>query len=169
MSSTTRFYAALSIGLFSVIGLVGCSGSSSSALATASPGSVPQIGQVVATTALSSGGHEASQCGGVNDATRDALQASARERGWTVDRFSADDQGSLEDRGDEGSGADRPTHAGRESEVIDRITAGEGCCCHPIDELVSQVRLGRGDPNQARCQAQATTISTRFLVSARGI
>lgn len=93
MSSTTRFYAALSIGLFSVIGLVGCSGSSSSALATASPGSVPQIGQVVATTALSSGGHEASQCGGVNDATRDALQASARERGWTVDRFSADDQG----------------------------------------------------------------------------
>lgn len=93
MSSTTRFYTALSIGLFSVIGLVGCSGSSSSALATASPGSVPQIGQVVATTALSSGGHEASQCGGVNDATRDALQASARERGWTVDRFSADDQG----------------------------------------------------------------------------
>lgn len=93
MSSTARFYAGLSIGLFSVVGLVGCSGSSSSALATASPGSVPQIGQVVATTALSSGGHEASQCGGVDDATRDALQASARERGWMVDRFSADDQG----------------------------------------------------------------------------
>ena len=93
MSSTTRFYAALSIGLFSVVGLVGCSVGSSSALVTASPGSVPQVGQVVATTALSSGGHEASQCGGVDDAARDALQASARERGWTVDRFSADDQG----------------------------------------------------------------------------
>lgn len=93
MSSTARFYAALSIGLFSVIGLVGCSVGSSSALATASPGSVPQVGQVVATAGLSSGGHEASQCGGVDDAARDALQASARERGWTVDRFSADDQG----------------------------------------------------------------------------
>lgn len=93
MSSTARFYAGLSIGLFSVVGLVGCSGSSSSALAMASPGSVPQIGQVVATAGLSSGGHEASQCGGVDDAARDALQASARERGWTVDRFSADDQG----------------------------------------------------------------------------
>ena len=93
MSSTTRFYAALSIGLFSVVGLVGCSGSSSSALVTASPGSVPQIEQVVATAGLSSGGHEASQCGGVDDAARDTLQASARERGWTVDRFSADDQG----------------------------------------------------------------------------
>ena len=93
MSSTARFYAGLSIGLFSVVGLVGCSGSSSSALVTASPGSVPQIGQVVATAGLSSGGHEASQCGGVDDAARDALQASARERGWTVDRFSADDQG----------------------------------------------------------------------------
>jgi hypothetical protein len=54
---------------------------------------VPQIEQVVATAGLSSGGHEASQCGGVDDAARDALQASARERGWTVDRFSADDQG----------------------------------------------------------------------------
>lgn len=93
MSSTTRFYATLSVGLFSVVGLVGCSGTSSSALATASPGSVPQIGQVVATAGLSSGGHEASQCGGVDDAARDTLQASARERGWTVDRFSADDQG----------------------------------------------------------------------------
>jgi len=75
-------------------GLVGCSGgSSSSALVTASPGSVPQIGQIVATAGLSSGGHDASRCGGVDDAARDALQASARERGWTVDRFSADDQG----------------------------------------------------------------------------
>ena len=93
MSSTARFYITLSIGLFSVVGLAGCSGSSSSALATASPGSVPQIGQVVATAGLSSGGHDASQCGGVNDAARDALQANAHERGWTVDRFSADDQG----------------------------------------------------------------------------
>lgn len=51
MSSTARFYAAFSIGLFSVVGLVGCSVGSSSALVTASPGSVPQVGQVVATTA----------------------------------------------------------------------------------------------------------------------
>lgn len=62
-------------------------------LATASPRSVPQIEQVVATAGLSSGGHEASQCGGVIDAARDALQESAREQGWAVDRFSADDQG----------------------------------------------------------------------------
>ena len=91
--SIARFFIAVAVGLVGVVSLTGCSGSSSSALVTASPGSVPQIGQVVATAGLSSGGHDASRCGGVDDAARDALQASARERGWTVDRFSADGDG----------------------------------------------------------------------------
>ena len=91
--SIARFSIAVTAGLVGVVSLTGCSGSSSSALVTASPGSVPQIGQIVATAGLSSRGHDASRCGGVDDAARDALQASARERGWTVDRFSADDQG----------------------------------------------------------------------------
>lgn len=91
--SIARFSIAVAAGLIGVVSLTGCSGSSSSALVTASPGSVPQLGQVVATTGLSSGGHEASRCGGVDDAARDALQASARERGWTVDHFSADGDG----------------------------------------------------------------------------
>lgn len=93
-ASTVRRFAALSVALAAVAGLAGCSsGGSSSAVVTASPGSVPQIGQVVATAPLSEGGHEASKCHGVDDATRDALKKVAYERGWTVESFAADDQG----------------------------------------------------------------------------
>lgn len=91
--SIARSSLSLAVALVGAAGLVGCSGSSSSALVTASPGSVPQIGQVVAAVGLSSGGHEASRCGGVDDAARDELRARAYERGWVVDRFSADGQG----------------------------------------------------------------------------
>lgn len=82
--------------LAAVVGLGGCSGSSSSAEVSASPGAVPQVGQVVATAPLSEGGHEASKCHGVDDVARDGLRAAAHERGWTVSRFSADDQGCWE-------------------------------------------------------------------------
>lgn len=93
-ASTVRRFATLSVALAAVAGLAGCSsGGTSSALATASPGAVPQIGQIVAEAPLSEGGHEASKCGGVDDATRDALKKAAYERGWTVNSFSADDQG----------------------------------------------------------------------------
>lgn len=95
--SAVRRSVALVVVVVGAVGLVGCSGgSSSSALVTASPGSVPQVGQVVATVPLSEGGHEASKCGGVDDAARDALKASAYERGWTVESFAADSQGCWE-------------------------------------------------------------------------
>ena len=89
---TVRGSLVLAVSLAAVVGLGGCSGSSSSA-ATASPGAVPQVGQIVAEAPLSEGGHEASRCGGVDDTVRDALTKAAYERGWEVTRFSADDQG----------------------------------------------------------------------------
>lgn len=91
--STVRGPVALSVILVGATGLAGCSGISSSAAVTASPGAVPQVDQVVATAGLSSGGHEASRCGGVDDAVRDELEAAAYERGWQVNRFVADGQG----------------------------------------------------------------------------
>ena len=97
--SVVRVSIALSVTLVGAAGLVGCSGGFSSAQVTASPGSVPQVGQVVATTDLSSGGHDASRCGGVDDAARDALKATAYQRGWVIDRFSADGQGCWESAG----------------------------------------------------------------------
>lgn len=89
----SRRFAVLSVALVGVVGLAGCSGGSSSALATASPGRVPQLGQIVAEAPLSEGGHEASKCGGIDDDTREALQENAYERGWTVRSFAADVQG----------------------------------------------------------------------------
>ena len=52
-------------GLVGCGGLSGCAGDMSSA--SASPGSVPRVGQVVATAELSEGGYVASRCGGVDD------------------------------------------------------------------------------------------------------
>jgi len=92
-SIARRFLSSLTVVLVGATGLVGCSGSSSSAGVTASPGSVPRSGQVVATAALSSEDQEASRCGGVDDAVRDALKAAAYERGWVINRFSADGEG----------------------------------------------------------------------------
>lgn len=94
--SAVRVSVALSVTLVGTAGLVACSGGSSLAQVTASPGSVPQAGQVVATTDLSSGGHDASRCGGVDDAARDALKTTAYQRGWVIDHFSADGQGCWE-------------------------------------------------------------------------
>lgn len=96
-SIARRSLSSLTVVLVGAAGLVGCSGSPSSAGVTASPGSVPRSGQVVATAALSSGGHEASRCGGVDDAARDALKAAAYEGGWAIDRFSADGDGCWTD------------------------------------------------------------------------
>ena len=77
--SAVRVSVALSVTLVGTAGLVACSGGSS-----------------LATTDLSSGGHDASRCGGVDDAARDALKTTAYQRGWVIDHFSADGQGCWE-------------------------------------------------------------------------
>ena len=92
--SAVRRSVALVVAVVGAAGLVGCSGgSSSSAQASASPGSVPQVGQVVATAELSEGGYAASRCSGVEDVARESLASDAYEHGWVVDHFSADDDG----------------------------------------------------------------------------
>lgn len=95
MSAVSRSVCWLVVaGLVGCVGLSGCAGVVSSASkASASPGSVPQVGQVVATAELSEGGYVASRCGGVDDVARKSLASDAYEHGWVVDRFSADDDG----------------------------------------------------------------------------
>lgn len=95
MSAVSRSVCWLAVaGLVGCVGLSGCAGDVSSASkASASPGSVPQVGQVVATAELSEGGYAASRCGGVDDVARESLASDAYEHGWVVDHFSADDDG----------------------------------------------------------------------------
>lgn len=115
---TVRRSLVLAVSLAAVVGLGGCSGSSSSvattspsvppspsvvatvgsssALATASPERVPQLGQILATAPLSEGSDKASECDGIDDDTRGALQRNAYERGWAVRSFTADTQGCWE-------------------------------------------------------------------------
>lgn len=60
---------------------------------SASSGSVPQAGQIIASAPLSAGGYEASRCGGRDKALMEALQTAARGRGWIVDEGSTDSEG----------------------------------------------------------------------------
>lgn len=161
-SSSSRVAVAGAVLCLGVGALVGCSGggsvssgSTASAAASASPGSVPQAGQIIASAPLSSGGYEASRCGGRDQVLMEALQSAARERGWTVDRASTDSEGCWSAASMPVAGGQRASLAVEENEatgtaslrVVDVVASSTAAVVAPTRSATASVVASVGGEN----------------------